>query len=243
MNFVYARAVVECVTTSAMFTRNVASVIRHNMLWLNYCFVTRINLTRILRTNYRALKTSLLPFRELQFILSFTTFSTKQNDLLSAAMRYRLAFKSLFKITFCTGRPWPPKRTYQFHVNRRQISTHSYKMAFCVSGAELTNRKAKVNHKGWRTKNFIFISHCLAMVAGSVKKHAFFSNNPCYRSLTPNINNKEKFKLAWKWNLAKQFSSLFRIFKSLFEGHWLIFVFLGNLAQDSLESAEMITKL
>ena len=153
-------------------------------------------------------------------------------------MRYRLAFKSLFKITFCTGRPWPLKWTYQFHVNRMQISTHSYKMAFCVSGAELTNQlkgnrnrgkpfvgeeksrcreTAKANHKGWRTRNFIFISHCLAMVAGSVKKHAFFSNNPCYRSLTPNINNKEKFKLAWKWNLAKQFSSLFRIFKSLFE--------------------------
>ena len=153
-------------------------------------------------------------------------------------MRYRLAFKSLFKITFCTGQPWPLKRTYQFHVNRMQISTLSYKMAFCVSGAELTNQlkgnrnrgkpfvgeeksrcreTAKANHKGWRTKNFICISHCLAMVAGSVKKHAFFSNNPCYRSLTPNINNKEKFKLAWKWNLAKQFSSLFRIFKSLFE--------------------------
>ena len=152
-------------------------------------------------------------------------------------MRHRLAFKSLFKITFCTGRPWPLKRTYQFHVNRMQISTHSYKMAFCVSGTELTNQlkgnrnrgktlrgwsnvslsPCHANHKGWRTRNFIFTSHCLAMVVGSVKKNAFFSNNPCYRSLTPNINNKEKFKLAWKWNLAKQFSSLFRIFKSLFE--------------------------
>ena len=58
-------------------------------------------------------------------------------------------------------------------------------MAFCVSGAELTNQlkgnrnrgkpfvgeeksrcreTAKANHKGWWTKNFIFISHCLAMV-------------------------------------------------------------------------------
>ena len=50
-------------------------------------FVTRVNLTRILRAYYRALNTSLLPFRE---------SSTEQNDSLSAAMRYRLAFKSLF---------------------------------------------------------------------------------------------------------------------------------------------------
>ena len=149
-------------------------------------------------------------------------------------MRYRLAFKSLFKITFCTGRPWPFKRTYQFHVNRIQISTHSYKMVFCVSGTELTNQLKGNRNRGKpfvgevmsRCRHVMIITKAgglgilfsLAIVSvGSVKKHAFFSNNPCYRSLTPNINNKEKFKLAWKWNLAKQFSSFFRIFKSLFE--------------------------
>ena len=49
---------------------------------------------------------------------------------------------------------------------------------------------AKANHKGWRTKNFICISHCLAMLAGSVKKHAFFSNNP---SLSENQNSPEQW--------------------------------------------------
>ena len=64
-------------------------------------------------------------------------------------------------------------------------------MAFCVSGAELTNQ-LKVNQN--RGKPFvdevmsrcryivIITSHCLAMVVGPVKYHAFFLNNPCYRS-------------------------------------------------------------
>ena len=76
-------------------------------------------------------------------------------------------------------------------------------MAFCVSGAELTNQLKVNQNRGkpfvdevmsrcryiviitrvrWRTKNFIFTSHCLAMVVGPVKYHAFFLNNPCYRS-------------------------------------------------------------
>ena len=155
-------------------------------------------------------------------------------------MRYRLAFKSLFKITFCTGRPWPLKRTYQFHVNRMQISTHSYKMAFCVSGTELTNQLKGNRNRG---KPFVgeVMSRCrhvmIVTKAGGLrilfslaidsrwwwaqlKNTLSFQIIPAtdrYRTLTPNINNKEKFKSAWKWNLAKQFSSLFRIFKSLFE--------------------------
>lgn len=86
-------------------------------------------------------------------------------------------------------------------------------MVFCVSGTELTNQLKGNRNRGKpfvgevmsRCRHVMIITKAgglgilfsLAIVSvGSVKKHAFFSNNPCYRSLTPNINSKEKFKLA-----------------------------------------------
>lgn len=128
--------------------------------------------------------------------LNKTIRSQLQWDIGSRLNRYSII------ISNCTYRPWPLKRTYQFRANRMQISAHSCKTAFCVGGTELTNQRKINPSQGkpfvdevmsrcrhvmiitgvrWRTRNFIFTSHCLAMVS-SDKNHGFFSNNPCYIS-------------------------------------------------------------